>query len=141
MDVQCDQPATYAYQYMPVVGNSFQAYDPANPPPSANIASTTTTEGVTVPFIIRQETGYIDRDQYAVATLWQPDKPWTPWAPQPQYNGRLVITHGVSCDTTYGGAAAPSVTDTKMLGGGFILMSNALDNAGHACNIVLRPRR
>lgn len=137
-NTKCDQPPTYAYQYMPVVGNGFQSYDPANPPPSVVVANTTTTEGVTVPFIIRQETGYIDRDQYAVSTLWQPGKPWTPWAPQPQYNGRLVITHGASCDTAYGAAAAPSVTDAKMLGGGFILMSNALDNAGHACNIVLQ---
>ncbi len=137
-DVQCDAPPTYAYQYMPVVGGGFQSYDPNNPPPSGAIANTTTTEGVTVPFIIRQETGYIDRDQYAVATLWQPGMAWTALAPQPQYNGRLVITHGASCDTAYGSAAAPSVTDTKMLGGGFILMSNALDNAGHACNIVLQ---
>ena len=137
-DVQCDAPPTYTYQYMPVTGGGFQSYDPNNPPPSALIATATTTEGVTVPFIIRQETGYIDRDQYAVAMLWQPDKPWAPWAPQPQYNGRLVITHGASCDEAYGAATAPSVTDTKMLAGGFILMSNALDNAGHACNIVLQ---
>src|SRR6202030_3846090 len=72
---------------------------PSTPPPSSAIETTTTTEGVTVPFIIRQETGYIDRDQYAIATLWQPGKPWQPWAPQAQYNGRLVITHGASCDT------------------------------------------
>jgi len=137
-DAQCDQPPTFAYSYMPTTGGGFQPYDPANPPPSGNIANTTTTEGVTVPFIIRQETGYIDRDQYAIATLWQPGKPWAPWAPQRQFNGRLVITHGASCDTAYGAGAAPSVTDTKMLGGGFILMSNALDNAGHACNIVLQ---
>ncbi|HXA43353.1 MAG TPA: DUF6351 family protein [Candidatus Solibacter sp.] len=137
-DVQCDAPATYTYQYMPVLGGGFQSYDPNNPPPSATIANTTTTEGVTVPFIIRQETGYIDRDQYAVATLWQPGMTWTAVAPQPQYNGRLVITHGASCDEAYGAATAPSVTDSKMLGGGFILMSNALDNAGHACNIVLQ---
>jgi hypothetical protein len=89
-----------------------------------------------VPFIVRTETGYIDRDQYSVATLWQPGKPWLPWAPQKQYNGRLIITHGASCDTTYGVGSAPSVTDTTMLGGGFILMSTALDNAGHNCNIV-----
>ena len=135
-DHQCDQAATFTYVYMPVVGNSFQSYNPKSPPPAALIARTTTTEGVTVPFIVRQETGYIDRDQYAVATLWQPGKAWTPWAPQAQYNGRLVITHGASCDTTYGTGSAPSVQDSKMLGGGFILMSNALDNAGHNCNIA-----
>jgi hypothetical protein len=148
-DKQCDQPPTYAYYYLPAGTSStgsgasgiasespFQSYDPNSPPPSAAIATTTTTDGVTVPFIIRQETGYIDRDQYAIATLWQPGKTWEPWAPQHQYNGRLVITHGASCDTTYGTGTAPTVQDAKILGGGFIVMSTALDNAGHNCNLL-----
>jgi hypothetical protein len=147
-DKQCDQPPTFAYYYVPAgqqsggantAGSSsgaFEPYDPSNPPPSSAIATTTTTNGVTVPFIIRQETGYMDRDQYAIATLWQPGKPWAPWAPQRQYNGRLVIMHGASCDTTYGTGTAPSVQDQKILGGGFIVMSTALDNAGHNCNLL-----
>src|SRR5260370_40703525 len=68
--------------------------------------------------------------------LGQAGKPWQAWAPQPQYNGRLVIMHGASCDTTYGTGAAPSVQDQKVLAGGFIVMSTALDNAGHNCNIL-----
>jgi hypothetical protein len=147
-DKQCDQDPTFSYYYVPAGtgsggsntagsgAGSFQPYDPSNPPPASAVATTTTTDGVTVPFIIRQETGYIDRDQYAIATLYQPGKPWQPWAPQRQYNGRLVITHGASCDTTYGTGTAPSVQDQKMLAGGFILMSNALDNAGHNCNLL-----
>jgi hypothetical protein len=147
-DKQCDQAPKIAYYYVPAgsSGNgsntagsssgSFVPYDPSHPPPSSSIATTTTTDGVTVPFIIRQETGYIDRDQYAIATLWQPGKPWQPWSPQRQFNGRLVITHGASCDTTYGTGTAPSVQDQKILGGGFIVMSTALDNAGHNCNLL-----
>jgi hypothetical protein len=148
-DTQCDQPPTFAYYYVPAGqqnagsnsagqgnANAFQPYDPNNPPPSSQIATTTTTDGVTVPFIIREETGYMDRDQYSIATLWQPGKTWEPWAPQAQYNGRLVIMHGASCDTTYGTGSAPSVQDQKVLGGGFIVMSTALDNAGHNCNLL-----
>ncbi len=75
-DRQCDQAPTFAYSYEPVGTNSLQSYDPSHPPPSASIATATTTDGVTVPFIVRQETGYIDRDQYAIATLWQPGEPW-----------------------------------------------------------------
>jgi len=136
LDKQCDQPATFAYTYEQAGTGQLQSYDPKNPPPAPTIATATTTDGVTVPFIVRTETGYIDRDQYSVASLWQPGKSWQPWAPQKQYNGRLVITHGASCDTTYGTGSAPSVADTNLLGGGFILMSTALDNAGHNCNIV-----
>lgn len=146
---QCDQKPSFSYFYLPVgtenvsggvtgvaSESTLQPYNPSSPPPAAQIATATTRDGVTVPFIVREETGYIDRDQYAIATLWQPGKSWQPWAPQPQYIHRLVITHGASCDTTYGTGAAPSVLDPKVLGAGFVVMSNALDNAGHNCNLL-----
>jgi hypothetical protein len=148
-DAKCDRQPTYSYKYLPVgtngvnvgvtgvaVVNAFQSYNPASPPPAPLIATTTTKNGVTVPFIVRVETGYIDRDQYQIAALWQPGKPWQPWAPQSQFIHRLVITHGASCDTTYGSGATPSVLDPKILGAGFVVMSNALDNAGHNCNLI-----
>ncbi len=152
-DAQCNQPPTFQYLYLPqgaptdgaalpgIGGNSpgagpFQPYDPESPPPAESIATTTTTEGVTVPFIVRLETGYIDRDQYAIATLFDPGEPWKATAPQPQFNRRLVITHGFSCDTEYKTGESPSVLVPKVLGAGFIVMSNALDHAGHNCNLL-----
>ena len=62
-----------------------------------------------MPFIVRQETGAIDRDEYRIAVLYDPGKPWQPWAPQPGYNHKLVIFHGASCDTSYEQADAPDV--------------------------------
>jgi hypothetical protein len=134
---KCYQAPTFAYSY---VGNDGQthSYDPNNPPPSFEVANTTTTDGVTVPFIYRTETGYIDRDQYSITALWQPGKPWTPWSPQRQFNHRLVITHGASCDEQYATGTAPSTTDQGIVGGGFVVISNALDNAGHDCNLVVQ---
>jgi hypothetical protein len=151
-DPQCNEPPEFRYLYLPKgapmegaalpgtnsndSGGPFQPYDPDSPPSADSIAATTTTEGVTVPFIVRLETGYIDRDQYAIATLFDPSEPWTANAPQPQYNHRLVITHGFSCDTEYETGDAPSVLEPKVLGGGFIVMANALDHAGHNCNLL-----
>jgi uncharacterized tannase-like protein DUF6351 len=151
-DAQCNQAPSYRFLYLPKgastqgatlpgtntnsSGGPFQPYDPNNPPPADGIATTTTTEGVTVPFIVRLETGYIDRDQYAIATLFDPSKPWTPTAPQRQSNRRLVITHGFSCDTAYETGDAPSVLEPRVLGGGFLVMSHALDHAGHNCNLL-----
>ena len=63
-----------------------------------------------MPFIIRIETGYQDRDQYQIAVLYQPGKPWEPWAPQPQFNHKLLITHGASCGDDRESGTAPSVT-------------------------------
>ena len=79
-DAQCNQPASYTYQYKSSTTGQFAAYDPASPP--SDVATTTTDQGRTVPFIVRVETGYQDRDQYAIAVLYDPSKPCTPWAPQ-----------------------------------------------------------
>ncbi len=151
-DAQCNQASTYQFFYLPVGastqgaalpgttsnsgGGAFQPYNPAHPPSAGAIASTTTTEGVKLPFIVRLEEGYLDRDQYAIATLFDPAKPWTALAPQKQFNHRLVITHGFSCDTEYQTGQAPSVMEPKLLGAGFIVMSHALDHAGHNCNLL-----
>jgi hypothetical protein len=142
-DAQCNQPETYEYEYRSSVTGQFAAYDPDNPP--SDVAQTTTDEGVTVPFIVRIETGYQDRDQYKIAVLFDPSKPWTAWAPQRQFNHKLLITHGSSCGIDHQSGSAPSVTDdtlpvggspTEALGRGFAIMSTALDNAGHNCNLV-----
>ncbi len=151
-DEKCNQTASYKFLYLPRGGprnggavpglnsndnsGSFQPYDPKNPPPRDQIDSATTTEGVTVPFIVRLETGYIDRDQYAIATLFDPSKPWRANRPQRQFNHRLVLTHGFSCDTEYKTGQAPSVLVPKVLAGGFVVASHALDHAGHNCSLL-----
>jgi hypothetical protein len=134
LDEHCNRPATYRYLYLPTGGGGLQPYDPAAPP--GDVATTTTDQGHVVPFIVREETGVIARDQYRVATLFDPSRPWEPWAPQPGYNGKLVINHGASCDTSYAMGSAPDVLNAEVLGRGFAVMSHALDNAGHNCNIV-----
>jgi hypothetical protein len=150
-DAQCDAPTTYEYRYKSAATGRFEAYDPANPPPSSAVAATTTDNGTTVPFIIRVETGYQDRDQYRIAVLFQPGQAWEAWAPQPQFNHKLLITHGASCGIEHQSGTAPSVTSdtvgvpgvnastsspTTALGLGFAVMSTALDNAGHNCNLA-----
>src|SRR3954469_21230526 len=70
-DGQGNEPAKFTYLYKSTDGSSgFKDYDPKNPP--SDVADTTTDKGVTVPFVVRVETGYIDRDQYKIATLFQP---------------------------------------------------------------------
>jgi hypothetical protein len=150
-DQQCNKPTTYQLLYMPAIGGGFQSYDPSSPPPAAAIATTTTDQGKTVPFIIRQETGYQDRDQYQISVLYQPGQPWSPWDPQAQWNHKLLITHGASCGIEHQSGSAPSTTSdtvgvpggpgvgdspTTALGRGFAVMSTALDNSGHNCNLV-----
>ena len=155
MDADCNQPAQFRFHYLPEEGRELQAYDPANP--ADDVAMVTTETGQTVPFIVREETGYIDRDQYRIAVLFDPAQDWSAIAPQPQFNGKLMITHGASCGVDYRPQGAPSVLrynplefagdfpvspgDDNVvyaLGRGFAVMSNALNNSGHNCNLPLQ---
>ena len=150
VDAQCNQPIEYSYLYQSSdpSKSGLQDYDPDNPP--SDVATTTTDQGITVPFIVRQELGYADRDQYKILTLFQPDQPWQPWAPQEQWNHKLLITHGGGCNVTYGVGDAPlddyagTIPPTSgvpesyvvALGRGFAVLSTSLDNNGHNCNIL-----
>lgn len=162
LDAQCNQPAEYRYSYLykstdPTLA-TLQPYDPERPP--SDVAATTTDQGVTVPFIVRVETGYQNRDQYKIAALYQPDQPWSALAPQAQFNHKLLITHGANCGVDYAVGTAPSVISyipaeafgvpgtggvpgapvldsvVYALGAGFVVMSTALDNSGHNCDVV-----
>src|SRR3954453_428170 len=85
-DKQCNAPTKveFFYKSSDPSKSGFQPYDPKNPP--SDVADTTTDQGKTVPFIVRVEQGYIDRDQYQVAALFQPGKPWTAVKPQKQFD-------------------------------------------------------
>jgi len=133
VDKQCNQAPSYRLVYKG--DNGFETYDPANPP--TDVPTTTTDAGKTVPFIVRVETGYQDRDQYKIATLHEPGKDWDPWAPQPQWNRKLVITHGGSCGVDRIVGSAPEVLNEEILGKGYMVMSTALNNLGHNCNPAL----
>lgn len=135
-DAQCNRDPTVEFLYKPLVGSGFQPYDPDNPP--MDVAQTTTDEGRTVPFIIRVETGNLNRDQYRFAVLWNPAQPWEPWAPQEAFNGKLVIYHGASCHTEYQMGTAPDILNETILGLGYATMSHALNNSGHNCNMVVQ---
>src|SRR5678815_3755751 len=74
----------------------FQPYVP-DTTPAASVASTTTTTGLTVPYIVRVERGTINRGIYDVAVLFDPTAPaWTATTPQPRWNGKVLISYGAS---------------------------------------------
>jgi len=149
-DAQCDQPPQFTYLYKSTDPSKvdLQPYDPANPP--SDVASTTTDKGMTVPFVVRQELGYQDRDQYKILTLFTPGQAWSRWEPQAQWNHKLVITGGGGCGADHGAGtaplndfsgtipSAPGYTQSYIaaLGRGFAVMSTALDNTGHNCNLA-----
>src|SRR5207249_7444769 len=58
----------------PPANACFKPYTPGTTPP--DLATTTTTHGVTVPYIVRVERGTLNRGIYDIAVLFDPSKPW-----------------------------------------------------------------
>lgn len=149
-DAQCNAPATYSFLYRSTdpTKRGLQPYDPENPP--SDVATTTTDQGRTVPFVVRREDGMADRDRYSVLTLFTPGKQWRPWAPQKQWNRKVLVTHGGGCGASltpgtvrledYSGTIPVDVPGTEQtyvaaLGRGFAVAATALNNTGHQCNL------
>ncbi len=104
-----------------------------------------------MPFIVRREQGFQDRDRYTILTLFRPGQPWRAWAPQDQWNHKLLVTHGGGCGASYApgspptadysgtleGAPLVSPSYVTALGRGFAVLSTALDNTGHNCSVAM----
>jgi hypothetical protein len=71
---ECEPATTYAWFYKSTnpARRGFVSFDPASPP--SDVATTKTDDGRTVPFVIRVESGGMDRGLYAIAQL---DQGWT----------------------------------------------------------------
>jgi hypothetical protein len=105
----------------------------------ADLATTTTTTGDTVDYIVRLETGVINRAVYQTAVLYDPDVDDTdaPGA-TPGWNGRLVYTYGGGCNAAYAqGAGNGGVLNDLHLSRGFATASSSLNVLNNECNDVV----
>lgn len=135
-DAQCNRPTTFTYQYKSSATGQFAPYDPASPP--VDVAETTTDQGKTVPYIVRVETGNMDRSQYRIAVLAEPGETWTPWTGPSAWNHKVYVTHGAGCGTGHSEGAAPNVLNDSGLKRGFAVMSTALEDNTENCNVVVQ---
>ena len=106
----------------------------------ADVAQTTTTSGATVPYVVRLETGTINRAIYQMAILIDPDQPDpTPWDRPSGWNGRLVYTYGGGCEAGFfQGTSAGGVLRDALLSKGYAVASSTLNvNRQGGCNDVL----
>jgi hypothetical protein len=116
----------------------FQRYVPGTTA-AAQVATATPLGSTTaVPYIVRVERGVINRGIYEVAVLFDPTRPWTWDAPQPQWNRKVIHNYG-------GGTGQPRlqsrpntswVVDTQ-LSRGFMVVVNSLTDSANNSNRVL----
>src|SRR5882724_8004589 len=118
--------------------NCFKPYTPGTTP--GDLATTTTTAGVTVPYIVRVERGTLNRGIYDIAVLFDPTNatPWTALTPQPQWNGKVVYTFGASTgQPRLQFRTEQNWADDAALSRGFMVADNSLTDSLFNSNRVL----
>jgi uncharacterized tannase-like protein DUF6351 len=107
----------------------------------SDVAMVTTSLGAQVPFIVRVETGTINRGVYEIAMLFNPAKDAQPdFMTKPAgWNGRLIYTFGGGCAGGWykQGTGTGGVDDEVMLQQGYAVASNSLNVFGNDCSELL----
>jgi hypothetical protein len=139
-DANCSLPGRVDYVYRSTDSDTgfLPLADLYNYP--ADLAFTITNEGNEVPYIVRLETGTINRAIYQIAILHDSQSA-TPSAvaPSQAWNERLIYTFGGGCEPGYFQAnATAGVLRDNMLSRGYAVASSTLNvNAQGGCNDVI----
>jgi len=120
LDANCSIATRVDYVYQTTAG-VFEPLPSLTTYPT-DLAQTTTSQGKTVPYIVRVETGTINRGIYETAILHDPTKEAapTPFNPPAAWNHRLVYTLGGGCV------------------GGWYIQGSSLGNGGILEDLMLR---
>ncbi len=97
-DADCSVATTYDWFYFDASGARKPLANPAGPRPD-DLATTVTLDGRTVPFIVRVESGTINRSIYRIAVLDDPSVAGV-WN-KANWNGRIVFRFGESTAAQY----------------------------------------
>lgn len=130
----CDAPTAVQYAYRSTSGRFLPLADPATRP--ADLA-TTTVEGTRVPYVVRVETGVIDRAVYRMAALYDGTDP-SPVRPEDGWNERLVYNFGGGCNSGYRqGGSVPAVLDDLFLSQGYAVATSTLNVLDQNCSPII----
>jgi hypothetical protein len=122
----CAGKRTFDYVYRNTAGNFVALTTPGGPLPG-DIATTTTLDGDTVPYIVRRERGTINRFIYTIAML-APATETTPTTPDDSlWNGRLVFSMegGVAIGRTQGTIGGGAALRHDVLQLGYAILSSS----------------
>jgi hypothetical protein len=143
LDENCSTTTRVDYVYRSSGSNPTFKPLPSTTSYPADLARTTTTQGKLVNYIVRVETGTINRAIYQTAVLHDPiaEPPATPFAPPTAWNHRLVYTLGGGCTggwyiqgTSIGNGG---ILEDLMLRQGYAVASSTLNVFGNNCNELL----
>jgi hypothetical protein len=149
LDANCSVATRVNYLYESTAGGPLKPMSDLHSLPS-DVARTTTLDGRNVPFVVRVETGTVDRGIYQNAVLHDPttEVAPSPLTPPKAWNRRLIAVEGFGCPGGWyiQGAAQGnlaiagfdfSLLNVKRLGEGYATFANTLQHASNNCNAVL----
>ncbi|QQS45437.1 MAG: hypothetical protein IPM66_16030 [Acidobacteriota bacterium] len=113
--------------------------DPFGPRP-ADLVNTTTYDGATVPYIVRVDSGTINRTIYRIAILDNPNNTAGEWRPGAGWNRKLAVAFGGGAGTQYNqgvNQATNALNDLYLSRGFAFAISTELVNQLHG-NAVLQ---
>ncbi|MGH9754674.1 MAG: DUF6351 family protein [Blastocatellia bacterium] len=146
LDADCSAKQKTEYFYR-ASNNTFKPLaNPTGPRPT-DMVNTTTNDGKTAPYIVRVDSGTINRSIYRIAILDDPNPETSPingnqgeWRPGPGWNRKLAVSFGGGAGTQYnqGVNQSASALNHLYLSRGFAFMiSTELVNQLHG-NAVLQ---
>ena len=130
LDADCTVKTVVQYLYRPTGSRDFKPF--VNNAP--DVDTTTTTTGQKVRYIVRVETGTLNRSLYQFAILHDPADPaGKPW------NRRLLYSFGGGCTGGWfrQGANIPNVLNDDIVGRGYAEASASLNVFGNNCQDVV----
>ena len=138
-DADCFAPTNVQWVYKPTDSDQLKPYNPKGPRP-ADLARTTTTTGAQVDYVVRVETGVVNRAIYQTAMLADPESA-TP-ATGLGWNHVLIYSFGGGCGAAYrqgrgtGGVVNGGEMQNDPLAMGYAVASATLNVMGQNCNDV-----
>ena len=122
----CEAPSVISWHYRSTAGQ-FKPLASLSKPYPADLAQTTTTEGKTVDYIVRVESGVVNESIYRIAIIDDPEQPISnPWSaggkkPGNGWNGKLSYPFqgGLSAGYRSGRDSVTSALDHEALKNGF----------------------
>ena len=130
----CFAPTIVSYVYRNTSGAFKPLADPTTIPADA---ATATVNGQSVPYIVRIETGVIDRAVYQIAALFDGQAP-SPLRPDTSWNGKLIYTFGGGCNSGYHqGTSTGGVLNDQFLSLGYAVASSTLNVLDTNCSTII----
>lgn len=137
LDANCSANRKIDYFYR-ASDNTFKPLPVGERP--ADLVNTTTNDGKTVPYIVRVDSGTINRSIYRIAILDEPGQSAEEWRPGQGWNGKLAVSFGGGSGTQYNqgtNQATAALNDLYLSRGFAFMVATELVNQLHS-NAVLQ---